>query len=237
MHIAVLGTGAVGRAHAARLTTLGHQVTIGTRDVEATLARTEPDTMGTPPIQPWLTQHPGVRLAGFATAAAGAGLLINATAGHATLDALHAAGADHLAGKTLIDTAVPNDFMTSVDRPMPTLWGIPAPLLDPVGGDSLAEQIQRAFPETRVVKALNTMAAHVMVEPTALADGDHTVLLSSDHADAKQQTTDLLATYGWRDIVDLGDLTTARATEMLQPLYLALTRALGHEHHGLKVVR
>ncbi|MEU2869169.1 NAD(P)-binding domain-containing protein [Streptomyces olivoreticuli] len=237
MKIAVLGTGAVGRAHAAGLAGLGHQVTVGTRNFVATLARTEPDAMGTAPFGPWLEEHPSISLAGFAAAAADADLVINATAGHTSLAALDAAGAANLAGKVLLDTATPNDFTTPVAVPMPSPWGTPSPVLNPAVTDSLAEQIQRAFPETRVVKAANTLAAHLMAEPDALAGGDHTVFLSSDDADAKEQVRALLAAYGWRDVIDLGGLTSARATEMIQPLYLALTGALGHEHFNLKVVR
>ncbi len=237
MNIAVLGTGAVGRAHAAALSALGHQVTVGTRDSEATLARTGADFMGNIPFSAWLEQHPGIRLAGFADAAADAQMLVNATAGGTSLDALHAAGAGNLAGKVLLDTATPNDFTTPVPVPMPTLWGGPAPVLDPVATDSLAEQIQRAFPGTKVVKALNTLAAHLMTDPTALRDADHTVFVSGNDTGAKQQVTGLLTAYGWTDIIDLGDLTTARGTEMIQPLYLALTRALGHEHFNLKITR
>ncbi|MEU3354560.1 NAD(P)-binding domain-containing protein [Streptomyces sp. NPDC037389] len=237
MKIAVLGTGAVGRAHAAALSALGHQVTMGTRDLAAAMARTEPDSMGTAPFAAWSRRHPEVSLAGYAAAVAKAELLINATAGHASVDCLTTAGAQNLAGKVLIDTATPNDFTTPVAVPMPSPWGTPAPILNPAVTDSLAEQIQRAFPDTKVVKAVNTLAAHLMTDPTALADGDHTVFLSGDDTDAKAQVRDLLTTYGWQDVIDLGGLTTARGTEMLQPLYLALTRALGHEHFNFKIVR
>ncbi|MEV5379376.1 NAD(P)-binding domain-containing protein [Streptomyces nondiastaticus] len=237
MKIAVLGTGAVGRAHAAALAALGHQVTIGTRDLMATPARSEPDAMGTAPFAAWAEQHPAVSLAGYAAAAAQAELLINATAGHASVDCLTAAGAHNLAGKVLIDVATPNDFTTPVAVPMPSPWNTPAPILNPAVTDSLAEQIQRAFPEAKVVKAVNTLAAHLMTDPTALAGGDHTVFLSGDDPDAKTRVRDLLTAYGWRDVIDLGELTTARGTEMIQPLYLALTRALGHEHFNFKIVR
>ncbi|MEV4927800.1 NADPH-dependent F420 reductase [Streptomyces roseoverticillatus] len=237
MKIAVLGTGAVGRAHAARLTGLGHEVTMGTRNVVATMARTGPDAMGTAPFATWIEAHPSISLAGFTAAAARADLLINATAGHTTLGTLTAIGSGNLSGKVLLDTATPNDFTTPVAVPMPSPWGTPSPILSPAVTDSLAEQIQRSFPETRVVKAVNTLAAHLMADPAALEDGDHTVFVSGDDTAAKQQVHELLTAYGWRDVIDLGGLTTARATEMIQPLYLALTGVLGHEHFNLKVVR
>ncbi|MFF4948478.1 NADPH-dependent F420 reductase [Streptomyces chattanoogensis] len=236
MNIAVLGTGAVGRAHAARLTALGHQVTVGTRDPEATLARVNADEMGNEPFAAWLKRHPGPTLAGFAEATRNADLVINATAGASSLGALREVGEEHLAGKVLIDTATPNDYTSPVAVPLLSPWGGPCPVLDPVATDSLAEQIQRAFPATHVVKAFNTVAAHLMADPASLGEAGHTMFLSGNDADAKGQVTKLLAAYGWKDIIDLGDLTTARATEMLQPLYLTLVRVLGHEHFNLRLI-
>jgi predicted dinucleotide-binding enzyme len=225
MNIAVLGTGVVGRTVAARLDELGHTVTIGTRSPADTLARTAPDAMGTPPFAQWATDHDGVRLATFADAAAAADLVVNATSGGASLEVLALAGTDHLAGTALLDIANPLDF----SRGMP-------PSLDPVNTDSLGEQIQRAFPATRVVKALNTMNASVMVDP-ARVPGDHHVFVSGDDADAKQLVVDLLCEMGWprQNILDLGDITTARGTEMLLPIWLQLYGALGHADFNFHV--
>src|SRR5690348_11405118 len=105
MNIAVLGTGMVGQALAARVHELGHTVVVGTRDPQATLARTEPDAMGAPPFAAWHADHADVVLATFAEAAAGADLVINASSGAVTLDVLGLAGADNLAGKVLLDIA------------------------------------------------------------------------------------------------------------------------------------
>ncbi|MGW9026143.1 NADPH-dependent F420 reductase [Streptomyces sp. NPDC055722] len=218
MRYAVLGTGIVGRTIAAELTVLGHETVIGTREPKATLARTEPDGYGNPPFAPWQTDHPAVRLVTFAEAAAGAETVVNTTAGAASLEALTAAGADNLAGKVLIDIANPLDVST----------GMP-PSLNPVNTDSLGEQIQRAFPDTRVVKALNTMNCQVMVDPSRVA-GEHDVFVSGNDTDAKKQVTDLLVSFGWpqASVIDLGDITTARGTEMLLPIWLRLWGALGH---------
>ncbi|MCZ4602780.1 NAD(P)-binding domain-containing protein [Streptomyces sp. Lzd4kr] len=218
MRYAVFGTGTVGRTIAAKLAALGHQAVIGTRDVEATLARTEPDSMGNPPFAQWQTGHPQVRLVAFAEAAGEAEVVINATSGAGSLDALTAAGADNLAGKVLIDVANPLDFSA----------GMP-PTLNPVNTDSLGEQIQRAFPDTKVVKTLNTMNCQVMVDPSRVA-GEHTVFVSGNDAEAKNRVTDLLISFGWSEsgVLDLGDITTARGTEMLLPVWLRLWGALGH---------
>lgn len=225
MKIAVLGTGMVGRALAGRLFELGHDVTVGTRDVAATLARSTPDGMANPPFSEWQATHPAVRLTSFAEAAAGAEVVVNATSGGASLAALEAAR-EHLAGAIVLDIANPLDF----SRGMP-------PTLLVKDSDSLGEQIQAAFPEAKVVKALNTMNAYLMVDPKLLADGDHTAFVSGDDARAKSVVVDLLESFGHTDVIDLGDITAARGTEMVLPIWLRLMAALGTASFQLKVVR
>jgi len=225
MNIAVLGTGMVGQAIAGRLAGLGHSVVVGTRDPEATLARTEPDGMGNPPFSAWHAQHPEVGLATFADAAAGAELVVNASNGGTTLELLGLAGAENLAGKTLLDIANPLDFSQ----------GFP-PSLFVKDTDSLAEQVQRAFPEAKVIKALNTLTAHLMVEPKSLGQSS-TVFVSGDDAEAKATVVELLESFGHDDVIDLGPLETARGTEMLLPLWLRLMGALGTAQFNVKIVR
>jgi predicted dinucleotide-binding enzyme len=226
MKIAVLGTGMVGQALAGRLAELGHEVTVGTRDAAATLARTEPDGMGNPPYSAWAATHPEVRLATFAGAAADADLLVNATSGTMSMAALEAAGRDNLAGKILVDVANPLDFAN----------GFP-PSLFVKDTDSLGEQIQAAFPELKVVKALNTMAAPLMVNPRELADGDHSTFVSGNDPDAKKTVTGLLESFGHTDVIDLGDLSTARGSEMILPIWLRLMTSLNTPMFQFKVVR
>lgn len=226
MKIAVLGTGTVGRTIAGALAGLGHDVVIGTRDPQATLARAEPDRMGTAPFAQWQAAHTGIGLADFADAAAGAELIVNATQGGGSLAALAAAGTGNLAGKVIMDVSNPLDFSQ----------GMP-PSLNPVNTDSLAEQIQRAFPHARVVKTLNTMTASVMVNPASVAGGDHSVFVSGDDADAKAAVTELLKGFGHRDVIDLGDITSARGPEMLLPIWLRLWGALGTGEFNFKVAR
>ncbi|MBU8857279.1 MULTISPECIES: NAD(P)-binding domain-containing protein [unclassified Micromonospora] len=217
MRIAVLGTGMVGRAIATRVAELGHEVVLGTRDVAATRAGDWGD---------WAAGHPGVALAGHADATAGADLVVNATSGDGSLPALDAAGADNLAGKILLDIANPLDFSK----------GFP-PTLSVLNDDSLGERIQRAFPRTRVVKALNTLTADLMTHPRQLADGDHSVFVSGDDAEAKKVVVDLLTSFGHTDVIDLGDITTARGTEMLLPIWLRLYGRLGTPLFNVRVVR
>jgi 8-hydroxy-5-deazaflavin:NADPH oxidoreductase len=218
MRYAVIGTGIVGRTIAAKLASLGHETVIGTRDPTATLARTEPDGMGNPPFAQWQADHSDVRLETFADAAAFGEAVVNATSGGSSLRALQAAGAANLEGKTLIDVANPLDFSQ----------GFP-PSLDPVNTDSLGEQIQRAFPGAKVVKTLNTMNSLVMTEPGRVP-GEHSVFVSGDDSAAKDAVTALLVSWGWpqRSVIDLGDISAARGTEMMLPVWLRLFAARGN---------
>ena len=226
MRFGFLGSGIVGRTIGARFVELGHDVTIGTRDVASTLARAEPDVYGNPPFNVWQQQHPQLRLGTFADATAFGAVVVNATNGAASLEALSLAGAANLDGKLLIDIANPLDFSQ----------GMP-PSLFVCNTDSLGEQIQRAFPNVKVVKTLNTMNAFVMAHPQQLAQGDHSVFVSGDDAEAKAQVTDILRAFGWADVIDLGDISTARGTEMLLPIWLRLWGALGTGLFNVKVVR
>ena len=225
MNIAVLGTGMVGQAIAGRLDDLGHAVVVGTRDPGATLARTEPDQMGNAPFSAWHAAHPGIELATFADAAAGADLVVNASSGAATLEVLRLAGGDHLAGKVVVDIANPLDFSA----------GFP-PTLSVKDTDSLGEQVQRAFPEARVVKTLNTLTASLMVDPKALGESS-TVFVSGEDAAAKATVVELLESFGHDDVIDLGGIESARGTEMLLPVWLRLMGSLGTGHFNFKVVR
>lgn len=225
MKTAVLGTGTVGRTIAARLAELGHTVTIGTRNPDATLARTTADAMGNPPFAAWAAENAGVRVARFADAAAGAELIVNATNGGASLDVLTQAGPENLDGKVILDIANPLDFSN----------GMP-PTLFVKDSDSLGEQIQRTFPAARVVKTLNTLNADLMAHPEQLADPG-TVFVSGNDADAKNTVTGLLKEFGHQDVIDLGDITTARGTEMLLPVWLRLWGALGTPAFNFKIVR
>jgi predicted dinucleotide-binding enzyme len=226
MKIAVFGTGTVGRALAAAFTRLGHEVVLGTRDPGETAARATPDAMGGPPFSEWLAGHDGIRLATFPEAAGDSEVVVNATNGAASLGALAAAGEARLAGKILVDVSNPLDFSQ----------GMP-PVLNPVNTESLGERIQRSFPAARVVKTLNTMNAGLMVNPRGLADGEHSVFVSGDDTEAKNVVTGLLAELGHRDIIDLGDITSARGAEMVLPLWLRLFGALGTPDFNFKVVR
>jgi 8-hydroxy-5-deazaflavin:NADPH oxidoreductase len=215
MKVGVLGTGMVGRTLAGKLVRLGHEVTMGSRQ------------RGNERAVAWASEAGESAGEGsFADAAHASELVVNATAGAASLDALALAGADNLADKVLIDVANALDF--SAGGP---------PSLTVCNTDSLGEQIQRAFPAARVVKALNTVNADVMVDPRTVP-GSHTIFVSGNDADAKAQVTELLQSFGWaaEDIMDLGDITAARGTEMYLPLWLRLWGATGTGHLNVHVV-
>jgi predicted dinucleotide-binding enzyme len=214
MRIAVLGTGAVGQALASRLVEVGHEVVLGSRDA------------ANPRAVEW-TERTGGRAGTFADAAAHGAVVVNATAGTASLAALAAAGGgDALAGKVLIDVANPLDF--SGDRPVLAI----------ANTDSLAERIQREYPDARVVKALNTVNVDVMVHPERLP-GPHTIFLAGDDADAKRVTTSLLGQFGWPSgsVLDLGGIGAARGMEMYLPLWLSMMSAQGTVTFNIHVVR
>lgn len=225
MKFGVLGTGPVGQVFAARLAQLGHEVMVGTRDPEATLARAAPGPFGTPPFSEWRAVHPKVLIGTFEQAAAFGEIVVNATLGAGSLDALRTAAAA-LSGKVLLDVSNPLDYS----------GGMPL-TLTVSNTDSLAEQVQRLLPSTRVVKALNTVYAALAVSPEQLAGGDHTVFVSGDDAGAKKSVIDLLERFGWRDVFDLGDLSTARGAEMMLPIWVRIFVATGSPLFAFKLVR
>ena len=163
----------------------------------------------------------------FAGAAGHGEIVFNCTNGAASLDALNAAGAENLAGKILVDVA--NVLAFSEGRP---------PVIGVAVDDSLGEQIQRSFPEARVVKALNTLNANVMVDPS-LVPGDHDLLISGDDEEAKAQVAELLQSFGWPAdrIVDLGGITAARGQELYVALWLSLMGALGSPTFNIHIAR
>ena len=227
MKIAVLGTGIVGRQVSTKLASLGHEVVIGTRDVENTMTSDQQDFYGNPVFKDWFADQSNIKLETFANAAAGAEIIVNATNGQASIPAISSISEADRSGKTLLDIANPLDFSN----------GMP-PSLNPVNTDSLAEQIQSKFPELNVVKSLNTMSSYIMINPSQVK-GKHDVFVSGNDDKAKEQVKELLKSIGWTEdvIIDLGDISTARGTEMLLPIWLRLWNALGTADFNFHVQR
>jgi predicted dinucleotide-binding enzyme len=223
MRIAVFGTGTVGRALSAKLASLGHEVRLGTRDVEASMASEQEARDGSGTFAQWRSTQPSIDVATFGEAAGGAELVVNATSGDGSLAALGAAG--DLSGVVVLDISNPLDFSKGFP---PTLWVS--------NDDSLAERIQRQHPDSRVVKSLNTVTATVMVEPAAVGGGDHSMFVAGDDEAAKATVRSLLEAFGWRHVVDLGGLSSARGMEMYLPLWLGLMGAQQTPMFNVKVV-
>lgn len=175
----------------------------------------------------WLKENNKIKLTDLDKTPEDSELFINATSGDGTLHSLSTIGKNKLKGKVILDIANPLDFSK----------GMP-PTLSICNTDSLGEQIQKEFPESKVVKSLNTMNAYLMVNPSIVA-GDHTVFMSGNDKDAKQKIVNLLSSFGWKEsnIIDLGDISTARGTEMLLPIWLRLWNALGTPEFNFHIAR
>ena len=213
MKIGVLGTGIVGQTFGSKIVQLGHEVMMGSRE-EANIKATT-----------WAKEEgPRASFGTFADAAAFGEIIINCTLGSASLGALRHAGADNLRGKILIDTANPLDYASET-------W-----TLTICNDDSLGEQIQRAFPETKVVKTLNTMNCNIMVDPRKLSEKTD-VFVSGNDIDAKATVITILRDwFGWRSIVDLGDIRTSRGVEMYVILWHMLRNAVSSPRFNIKIV-
>jgi 8-hydroxy-5-deazaflavin:NADPH oxidoreductase len=222
MQIAIVGSGVVARFFGQAFAAAGHEVTLGTRDPEQTRSRPEwsdPSTSSGP------TQAEPVEALSLVRYADLQGdVFLNATRGDGSLDALQAVG-PALHGKVLVDAS----------NPLDTSKGFP-PSLFVANTDSLAEQLQRALPEVRLVKMFNTMAHEVMVDPAALGQ-QSTIFVAGDDASARQTATELARDLGWTDVLDLGDLTAARGLEMYVPLWIRIYGAVGQPFFNIKVVR
>ncbi|EFL30635.1 NADPH-dependent F420 reductase [Streptomyces viridochromogenes DSM 40736] len=215
MRYAVLGTGQVGRTLGGRLVELGHEVRLGSR------------TADNPAAVEWAAAAGAGASAGtFAEAAAFGEVVVNAVGGRVALAALEAVRPEDLDGKVLVDVSNPLAFEEGELR------------LSPVESDSVGEQIQRAFPNARVVKTLNTVNCQVMVDPGRVP-GEHNVFVCGEDARAKEQVTALLGEFGWPAdrVLDLGGIRAARAVEMWLPLWMGLMQKFGHADFNLELRR
>lgn len=215
MKYAVMGTGEVGQQIATKLVALGHEVRLGSRSPSHASAVAWAGASG--------------ERAGYGTfdeVAAWGERVFLCVSGQGAVAALEAAAAN-LQGKLVLDLTNPLDFSQ----------GFP-PSLFVSNTDSLGERLQRAVPGARIVKTLNTLSNAIMVNPGRVGGGDHTIFVSGDDAGAKAEATALLGQeFGWRDIIDLGDITTARGAEAVLPLWVRLWGVLGTSDFQIKIVR
>ena len=215
--IGILGTGAVGETIGSKLIELGHQVMIGSR------------TATNEKALEFVSKHGSENaLTGtFADAAAFGEIIFNCTKGLYSLEALDMAGKNNLKDKILVDVSNPLDFSK----------GMP-PSLTFANTNSLGEEIQKAFPESKVVKALNTMWCGIMVNPGMINGGDHNTFLSGNDESAKNEVKGILESFGWTEnnIIDLGDITTSRGTEMYLALWVRVLGATNSGAFNIKIV-
>lgn len=229
MKIAIIGTGSVGQTLADRLAKARHEVVIGTRDVESKLADNTKDQYGNPSFAEWISSYPEIRLMKYSEAGAFGEIIINATKGSASEEALSQTGKENLYGKIIVDVANPLDASK----------GFPPTLIPELSNTtSLGEKLQQAFPDAKIVKALNTMWAGLMVNPQMIQNGDHSVFICGNDSNAKQLTRNLLTDLGWNDsnIIDLGDITSARGTEAYLIFWLRVMGAMNTGAFNIKVV-
>lgn len=216
MKIGVLGTGLVGSTIGTKLVSLGHEVRMGSRTTTNEKATA------------WVATaraHGHASQGTFADAAAFGEILFNCTGGSVALAALEAAGPKNLSRKILIDLSNALDFSK----------GMP-PTLSVCNTDSIGEQIQRAFPEVRVVKTLNTVNCALMIDPASLP-GEHDLFVSGNDPAAKAQVVEILkGWFGWKTVIDLGDITTARGPEMFLALWVRLMGSLQTPTFNIHVV-
>jgi 8-hydroxy-5-deazaflavin:NADPH oxidoreductase len=216
MKIGVLGTGMVGDSLGTKLIQCGHEVKMGSRTATNEKAAA------------WVRKN-GTRASQgtFSDSGSFGEIVFNCTHGAASLEVLKLAGANNLKNKILIDIANPLDFSK----------GMP-PSLFVCNTDSLGEQLQRTFPETKVVKTLNTVNCNLMVNPALLDNSNHDMFIAGNDAEAKATVTKILREwFGWKSIIDLGDITNARATEMLLPIWVRLYGKFQSPKFNFKIVR
>jgi hypothetical protein len=229
MKVGVIGTGGVGQTIASKLASLGHQVMVGTRNVAEKLASQTKDPYGNPPFAEWHKLNGQVKLGTFAETAAFGELIVNATQGINSVNALNLAVPKNLNGKILIDIA----------NPLDSSKGMPPSLIPELSNtNSLGEEIQKTFPQAKVVKTLSTMWAGLMVNPSMVNNGDHTNFICGNDQEAKQRVKSLLNEFGWKNenILDLGDITSARGTEAILPIWLRIMGAKQSAAFNFKVV-
>ncbi|MGE5741800.1 MAG: NADPH-dependent F420 reductase, partial [Candidatus Aminicenantes bacterium RBG_16_66_30] len=226
MKIGILGTGVVGKTLGSALSRRGHDVMLGTRDVRRKLDE-KPTEVEPSAFRDWLSKNKKIRLGSFAETAAHGELLINATAGHGSINALSKVKPVDLKNKILID--ISNPLGPSGEGPVKLFVS---------NDDSLAEMIQRAHPGVLVVKSLNTVTAYLQANPAGLAGGDHDIFVAGNDPAARDRVARFLREeFGWRTVIDLGDLTAARGLEMMILAWIKIWEALGTSDFNYKIVR
>jgi 8-hydroxy-5-deazaflavin:NADPH oxidoreductase len=214
MRIGIFGTGIVGSTLGTKLVQLGYEVKMGSR------------TPNNEKAAEWVKSAGSKASQGtFADAGSFGEILFNCTSGNISVDALKMAGAQNLKGKVLVDVSNSLDFSK----------GMP-PTLTISNTDSIGEQIQRTFPEAKVVKSLNTVSAPIMVNPN-MVQGEHDIFVGGNDPQAKAQVQKILNEFGWKNVIDIGDISTSRGTEMWLALWVRLMMKYQNPIFNLHIIR
>jgi hypothetical protein len=228
--IGIMGTGGVSQSLAAKFIKLNYDVMLGTRNVEEKLSSDTKDFYGNPPFKEWYAANTMVKLGTFGETSGYGEIILNATKGSESVSILKSLDLRLFAGKILIDVSNPLDFSSGMPpRLIPELCNV----------NSLGEEIQKILPEARVVKSFNTMWSGLMVNPGLINDGDHNICVCGNDNAAKGRVKEILISFGWAEsnILDLGDITASRATEMYLPFWLRISGAVKSGAFNLKIVK
>ena len=210
--VGVLGSGEVGRCLAAGFHGCGHDVMLGSRDP------------GKSELREWVAgAGAGIKVSTFSESARHGTLLVVAVLGNAAEAAIAAAGPENFSGKVVIDAMNPLDM---------SAW---PPTLSIDGEDSLGEQVQRALPDAKVVKAFNIIGNPYFVQPS-FKEGRPTMLIAGNDEEAKQSVRDVLADFGWPDVIDVGGIEASRELEAICSIWVKIGAARGSWDHGFKLL-
>ena len=209
--VAILGNGAVGVALAKGFAGLGNRVVFATRDVNGNKTREA------------LAAVPGATAASFSDAARAGDLAVVALPWAGLKEGVQAAGAANLAGKLVIDASNPLDFAGG------------APTMAVGHTDSAGETVQRLLPAAKVVKAFNIVTSGHMVNPK-LPDGTPDMFIAGNDEAAKREVAGLLDSFGWRQAIDLGDITASRLLEALAMVWIVYGFRNSHWSHAFSLL-
>ena len=214
--IGILGTGMVGNSIGTKLIELGYEVRMGSR------------TANNEKGMEWASRNGTLASTGtFSDAASFGEMIVICTKGDATISVARSIKPDFVKGKTVIDISNPLDFSKGMPPFLTPEWS---------NTNSLGEEVQKALPQANVVKTLNIVNCQVMVNPDKV-NGTHTMFVAGNNTEAKKQVTGILEQFGWTDIIDLGDISSARGMEMILPIWVRIMVSINNPHFGFKIVR
>jgi predicted dinucleotide-binding enzyme len=213
MKIGIIGSGIVGRVLATAFLKEGHTVTLGTRNT----SKEE--------VVKWKTENPSGNIGTFATAAL-ADVLVLATAGSVTEEAIRLAGIENFKGKLVIDATNPIAAEPPVNGVLKFFTSL---------NESLMERIQKLIPDANLVKAFNSAGNAFMYKPH-FPGGMPTMFICGNNEEAKKTVTGILTSFGW-ETEDMGKIEAARAIEPLCILWCIPGMIRNQWTHAFKLLK